>query len=637
MHSFADRADTSLVHIYSTASSSSSSSSRSGGSEVQESNSEDPQLSLLSSGLLGTVAMALSTEPLQSPYRFWLASVIEAFLRGGRPENLRAAIAHLPIAKPPAAAAAAASSLGSSSALGSSRRTEMRRSSYLAAATSEKEEGSSRSSSARGEGAGKQEQAACLVDFLVQLILRPRPSPSSSPSQGQPNDSGNGAGSSGVPASAGSDDEDEDGGGGGDGAVNSEGIDDSGGENANEEAGSDSNSNGDLQSACDLLAEVVKFSPTALLTLQKALIGWQPPSPSSPSVETKACAEDEDEDRTNELPMESAKEHAEQDIKELVLGGDSDNEGKPGATDKEEVEEAVGQPPIPPGFNRLLEVLLANIVDANVLFRAVLLTLDSSLCPQTAACEKGDTIDDDVNGADCAWSVKSVDSFLPSRNSSRRPLRVFSLRQSPRTTSHAPTAGSDGAAQAGGTLAVRQSRRETSSASHCSFTILRRWLVAVEARVLAALLASVSFEDVSHENVCAINTALLLLLLAKRQGRMPALLSAVDAVADVKERGGVGREGDSVASKMEDVPVEASWSEVEAINDGGLAGGSGSVVGSRDSGHGKRGTESLRVHFRPLLWFWGEYYGPRGRDRRSLETSSRITYKVRQVYTKSRC
>jgi hypothetical protein len=159
----------------------------------------------------------------------------------------------------------------------------------------------------------------------------------------------------------------------------------------------------------------------------------------------------------------------------------------------------------------------------------------------------------------------------------------------------------------------------------------------VEARVLAALLASVSFEDVSHENVCAINTALLLLLLAKRQGRMPALLSAVDAVADVKERGGVGREGDSVASKMEDVPVEASWSEVEAINDGGLAGGSGSVVGSRDSGHGKRGTESLRVHFRPLLWFWGEYYGPRGRDRRSLETSSRITYKVRQVYTKSRC
>lgn len=612
MHSFADRADTSIVHLYPPPCTSGR-----GGSGVHESNSEDPQLSLLSSGLLGAVAMALSAEPLQSPYRFWLASVIEAFLRGGRPENLRAAIAHLPVAKPPAASSSSLRS--SSSTLGSSRRTEMRRRSYLAAATHQgKVEGSSSNGSARGEGAGKQEQAACLVDFLVQLILRPRPSSSSSPSQGQPNDGSGGAGSGGEPAAADSSDGEDD-----DGTVNLEGVDDNGLENANEEAGSDGSSNGDLQSACDLLAEVVKFSPTALLALQKALIGWQPPSP---SVEAKASAEDKDETQmSGEFSVESAKEYAEQDIEELVIEGGNNDEDKPGATN----EEAVGQPPFPPGFNRLLEVLLANVVDANVLFRAILLSLDASLCPQTAAFEKGDIIADDGR-ADGASSMKSDHSFLPSRNSTRRPLRVFSLRQSPCTTSHA-AAGSDGAAEAADTPAVRQSRRETSPASHCRFTLLRQWLGAVEARVLAALLASVAFGDVSHENVCAINTALLLLLLAKRQGRMPALLLAVDAVADAQERGDVSRVGDSVGAKTEKVPVEASWSEVEAINDGGRAGESGGVVGSRDSGNGKRRSESLRLHFRPLLWFWGEYYGPRGRDRRSLETSSRITYKVRQI------
>mmetsp|Transcript_92951 Transcript_92951/g.265358 ORF Transcript_92951/g.265358 Transcript_92951/m.265358 type:complete len:92 (+) Transcript_92951:52-327(+) len=35
----------------------------------------------------------------------------------------------------------------------------------------------------------------------------------------------------------------------------------------------------------------------------------------------------------------------------------------------------------------------------------------------------------------------------------------------------------------------------------------------------------------------------------------------------------------------------------------------------------------LRRRFRELLWFWREYYSHRGKDRASLEFSSRIPYR----------
>lgn len=630
IHSFADRADTSLVHMYPAM----NTTSRVGRVSTEEPKSEDPQLALLSSGLLGAVAMALSTEPLQSPYRFWLASVIEAFLRGGRPESHRAAIAHLPVAF---SSSSSPGSSNTSDRARTSQGTETRRSYQSTIAREEDLSGineqQERNRVSDGSGASEKEEGpTCLVDFLVQQILRPGPS-QLSPPQSQPNQNDNGGGSGEMPAAT-SGTENEDG--GGIGAVDSE--------NAAEDDGG--SSNGDLQSACDLLAEVVKFSPTALLALQKALIGWRPPlssSSCSSSVDTKATSAEEgtaEELKNGDLPVEMAPENVDKDSDIILIEheDDSDYKGAPAGG-----EDDAEQPLLPPGFDRLLDVLLANVVDANVLFRAVLLTLDSTLCPLTAAFEKKGATDSGVSGGASVAAGESGRPFLPSR-SCRRPMRVFSLRRSP-CAKQSPAPGSsrestaavevdadtptpDAAAEATGAPAMQQA----SEALSRTFSRLRQWLAAVEARVLAALLASVSFEDVSHENVCAINTALLLLLLAKRQQRLPALLSAVDAVADGadKKGRGAGSERDRLAGKAE-LPVEASLLEVEAMIDGGRTGESqsGGVESTRDSGTCKQErSESLRRHFRPLLWFWCEYYGPRGRDRRSLETSSRITYKV---------
>ena len=47
--------------------------------------------------------------------------------------------------------------------------------------------------------------------------------------------------------------------------------------------------------------------------------------------------------------------------------------------------------------------------------------------------------------------------------------------------------------------------------------------------------------------------------------------------------------------------------------------------------------EILMVNFRELLWFWSEYYLRRGRDRLSLEFSSKIPFCHWQALVKALC
>ncbi|RLN57326.1 hypothetical protein BBJ28_00005083, partial [Nothophytophthora sp. Chile5] len=92
-------------------------------------------------------------------------------------------------------------------------------------------------------------------------------------------------------------------------------------------------------------------------------------------------------------------------------------------------------------------------------------------------------------------------------------------------------------------------------------------------RLLRDLMTIVTMDDVNHENICCLNTAIVILVFQHRRQRLPAILQALRDHEDVS---------------------------------------------------GKRGY--ICDNFRGLLWFWIQYYTPRGRDRLGLEHSSEVSF-----------
>jgi len=125
--------------------------------------------------------------------------------------------------------------------------------------------------------------------------------------------------------------------------------------------------------------------------------------------------------------------------------------------------------------------------------------------------------------------------------------------------------------------------------------------------ILFLLMNVVTVRDVNHENICCINTLLLILLHAQRESALPVTLRRVKALANERMAWAAGRVDQMAKVRVGDV---YEHSEEESDN----------LERELDCG------EILMVNFRELLWFWREYYQRRGRDRLSLEFSSRIPY-----------
>lgn len=92
-------------------------------------------------------------------------------------------------------------------------------------------------------------------------------------------------------------------------------------------------------------------------------------------------------------------------------------------------------------------------------------------------------------------------------------------------------------------------------------------------RLLRDLMTVVSMEEVNHENICCLNTAIVILIFQHRRGRLASVLDALRSHEELS-----GKEG------------------------------------------------YICRNFRGLLWFWIQYYTPRGRDRLGLEHSSDVKF-----------
>uniref|UniRef100_A0A7S4APD3 Uncharacterized protein n=1 Tax=Pseudo-nitzschia australis TaxID=44445 RepID=A0A7S4APD3_9STRA len=117
------------------------------------------------------------------------------------------------------------------------------------------------------------------------------------------------------------------------------------------------------------------------------------------------------------------------------------------------------------------------------------------------------------------------------------------------------------------------------------------FLSANRTRLLRDLLEVVNLNNINHENICCLNTAIVITIFAYRHGELHALLQDLKQLND--EDSAFFQQTTSMSGVIDD-----------------------EIVNQHD----------IMQNFREVLWFWIEYYTHRGRDRLSLEFSSRLRF-----------
>jgi len=158
------------------------------------------------------------------------------------------------------------------------------------------------------------------------------------------------------------------------------------------------------------------------------------------------------------------------------------------------------------------------------------------------------------------------------------------------------------------------------------------FLAANQARLLRDLLGVVDLRNINHENICCLNTAVVITIFAHRRRKLAPLLNELSQMND--------EEKESKRRAVAPSPNNASNSDIDrafmnAMRYLDLEGETPSYarrasISRRDTlannsqQIGDR-TDVMR-NFREVLWFWFEYYSHRGRDRLSLEFSSHLRF-----------
>jgi Protein of unknown function (DUF3689) len=154
------------------------------------------------------------------------------------------------------------------------------------------------------------------------------------------------------------------------------------------------------------------------------------------------------------------------------------------------------------------------------------------------------------------------------------------------------------------------------------------FLAANQARLLRDLLGVVDLRNINHENICCLNTAVVIAIFAHRRQQLATLLEELrlmnDEEKETKRRAlGVAKSDDVVdraflqAMRYLDLEQQQERPSYARITSIATTNTVHQQIGDR--------TDVMR-NFREVLWFWTEYYTHRGRDRLSLEFSSHIQF-----------
>lgn len=139
-----------------------------------------------------------------------------------------------------------------------------------------------------------------------------------------------------------------------------------------------------------------------------------------------------------------------------------------------------------------------------------------------------------------------------------------------------------------------------------------RWFRACSVRLLRDLALCLPVADVHQDTVCVVNSALTILLLARRRGTLPVLIQ----VRSRSRRSAAARRPRASRSRLR---ARACWQQLRSQDEGACTPG--------------RATRALRAY----LWFWQHYYHFRGREAMVLELSSRIPFEYWRALVQELC
>jgi len=125
------------------------------------------------------------------------------------------------------------------------------------------------------------------------------------------------------------------------------------------------------------------------------------------------------------------------------------------------------------------------------------------------------------------------------------------------------------------------------------------FLTANRTRLLRDLLEVVNLNNINHENICCLNTAVVITIFANRRHELHELLG------DLKQM---------------DEDERTAYLHHSKLSAEGLP----EATEANTTNNSK--PPNILQNFREVLWFWVEYYTHRGRDRLSLEFSSRLRF-----------
>ena len=154
------------------------------------------------------------------------------------------------------------------------------------------------------------------------------------------------------------------------------------------------------------------------------------------------------------------------------------------------------------------------------------------------------------------------------------------------------------------------------------------FLIANRARILRDLLSVVNINNINHENICCLNTAIVLSIFSYRHSQLDTLLNEIRSSVKnyeepMREVGNDFYGDDSALNTMKSLRFSFHID--------------GEIIAKDEEFDGNGDKDETLSNFRQLLWFWKEYYMNRGRDRLSLEFSSHLRFKEWKTVVSKLC
>ena len=320
-------------------------------------------------------------------------------------------------------------------------------------------------------------------------------------------------------------------------------------------------------------------------------------------------------------------------------------------------------------FRKLMSVAAANLVDSNVFIRSLLLSLERissanrlmpiHIDPSLQLVRRGkwrshNGVFSRAYLTHSWWDTCFVNLDAEHTASTRKPTEIETELDAARPSDWFPTIGTveaydmqppepatinpsvglnDDVGHFGWVFSP--SGDSLSPATHAPNTVERlSWFLAAnQTRLLRDLLGVVDLRNINHENICCLNTAVVIAIFAHRRNQLHVLLQDLrrmnDEERETKRRALDAARNDDVidrafvqAMKYLDIDREnppAPYARRASLTRRVSLAHSGSSMDIGDR-------NNVMQNFREVLWFWFEYYTHRGRDRLSLEFSSHLRF-----------